>query len=116
MSDKILLVDDDEAFRAELRDFLEGYDVVEASNGRQALALLQRANEISLVVLDVMMPGLNGIDVLREIKRADPNLGIIILTAYGSKDTVIDALKGRADDYIEKPLDMEVANSVPVPQ
>lgn len=112
MSDKILLVDDDEAFRAELRDFLEGYDVVEASNGRQALALLQRANEISLVVLDVMMPGLNGIDVLREIKRADPNLGIIILTAYGSKDTVIDALKGRADDYIEKPLDIDKVRDI----
>jgi YesN/AraC family two-component response regulator len=107
MAEKILIVDDDADFREELRDYLEGYEVVEASCGREALRLLSRANEISLELLDVNMPGLCGTEVLREIKRTDPNLGIIILTGYSSKDVAIEALKGHADDYIEKPLDPE---------
>lgn len=105
MPDKILIVDDDEELRSELKDFLEGYEVVEASNGASALKLLKNANEIGLVILDVMMPGINGLDVLNEIKRTDPSLRTIILTGYSSKDVAIEALKGHADDYIEKPID-----------
>lgn len=105
MAEKILLVDDDHEFRGELKEMLDGYDVVEASSGREALNLLKRANNINLVILDVMMPGLSGTEVLREIKKTDPFLGIIILTGYSSKDIAIEALKARADDYIEKPLD-----------
>jgi two-component system response regulator YesN len=112
VADKILLVDDDREFRSEFRELLEDYDVLEASNGKEALALLQRANEIKLVILDVMMPGLSGTEVLREIKKQDPDLGIIILTAFSSKDVVIDALKGHADDYIEKPLDPQKIREV----
>lgn len=106
MPEKILIVDDDEELRQELRDYLEDYEVIEASDGRQALKILQRANEIGAVLLDVMMPGLMGTDVLREIKRIDQDLGIIILTGHSSKEIAIDALQGRADDYIEKPADI----------
>lgn len=106
MAHKILIVDDDQEFRQELREFLEGYEIIEASDGVQALTLLRRANEIGLVLLDVNMPGVSGTDVLREMKRIDPDLGIVILTGYSSKDVAIEALKGRADDYIEKPLDI----------
>lgn len=106
MSQKILIVDDDEELRSELRDYLDDYDVVEASDGRLALKILERANEIGAVILDVMMPGLNGIDVLTEIKRIDPNLGIVILTGHSSKEVAIEALQGQADDYIEKPADI----------
>jgi DNA-binding NtrC family response regulator len=112
LADKILVVDDDVEFRQELRDFLEGYDTIEASSGQEVLRLLKRANEIGLVILDVMMPGANGIDVLREIKRNDPDLNIIILTGHSSKDVAIEALKGRADDYIEKPLDIDKIKEV----
>lgn len=112
MAEKILLVDDDEEFRSEFKDFLEGYDIIEASDGREALKILGRANEINLVILDVMMPGLSGTDVLREIKRIDPNLGIIILTGQSSKDVAIEALKGHADDYIEKPLNPEKVREI----
>ncbi|MDD5254454.1 MAG: response regulator [Candidatus Omnitrophica bacterium] len=107
MADKILIVDDDEDLRSELKDFLEGYEVCEASSGEEALKLLKRAHEIGLMILDVMMPGISGLDVLAEIKKTDPGLGIIILTGHSSKDVAIEALKGRADDYIEKPIDIK---------
>lgn len=106
MPDKILIVDDDSELRSELRDLLEGYEVIEAANGEDALGILRRANEIGLVILDVMMPGANGIDVLGMIKKSDPKLNIIILTGHSSKDVAIEALKGRADDYIEKPVNV----------
>lgn len=107
MADKILIVDDDADLRSELCDFLEGYEVVQASSGEEALRLLRRANEIGLVILDVMMPGVSGLDVLTEIKKTDPGLSIVILTGYSSKDVVIEALKGHADDYIEKPISID---------
>lgn len=101
-----MIVDDDDELRQELRDYLDDYEVLEASDGRQALEILKRANEIGVVILDVMMPGVMGTDVLREIKRIDPGLGTIIFTGHGSKEVAVEALQGRADDYIEKPLDV----------
>jgi two-component system response regulator YesN len=106
MAEKILIVDDDYDLRGELKDYLDGYDVVEASSGEEALNLLKVANEIGLVILDVMMPGISGLDVLTELKKTDPNLAIIILTGHSSKDVAIEALKSHADDYIEKPLNI----------
>ncbi len=103
MADKILIVDDDPELRSELKDFLEGYDVVEAPNGEECLKILRRANQIGLVILDVVMPGINGIDVLSAIKKSDPGLNIVIMTGRSSKEVVIEALKEHADDYIEKP-------------
>lgn len=106
MADKVLIVDDDEDLRGELRDLLEGYETIEASSGEEALKLLGKAHEVGLVILDVMMPGINGLDALTEIKKKDPSLRIIILTGHSSKDVAIEALKNRADDYLEKPLDV----------
>jgi YesN/AraC family two-component response regulator len=106
MAYNILLVDDDEDFREEFRDYLDDYSVVEASNGQEALDLLSKPNEIDLVILDVIMPGQRGTKVLGRIKEMDPDLAVIILTGYGTKKTVIEALKGKADDYIEKPADI----------
>ena len=106
MAYQILMVDDDAEFREELRDCLEGYTVVEAANGAEALAILKKPNAIDLVILDAVMPLISGTEVLREIKKIKPGLAIIILTGQSSKDIAIDALKGRADDYIEKPIDI----------
>lgn len=103
MADKILIVDDDPELRSELKDLLEGYDVMEARDGEEALKILRRANRIGLVILDVMMPGINGIDVLSDIKKTDPDLSTVILTGRSSKEVAIEALKEHADDYIEKP-------------
>jgi len=102
----ILLVDDDKDFRDEFRDTFNDYEIIEASNGEQALDILKKPNEIDLVILDVFMSGLRGTEVLKEIKNIVPDLGIIILTGFGSKDIAIEALKGRADDYIEKPINI----------
>ncbi len=104
MAYQILMVDDDADFREELRDCLEGYTVIEAANGPQALAILRKPNAIDLVILDAVMPQVSGTEVLREIKKIKPGLAIIMLTGQSSKDIAIDALKGRADDYIEKPV------------
>lgn len=108
----ILLVDDDKEFREEFRDYLEDYQVIEACNGEEALKLLKKPNVIDLVILDVMMPGLRGTEVLKEMRKTDPHLGIIILTGYSSEDVAIEALKGRADDYIQKPVDIDKAKEI----
>lgn len=107
MAYNILLVDDDREFREELDAFLEDYRIVEAGTGDEAIDILTRPNEIDLVILDVRMPGRRGTDVLADIKRRFPDLGVIMLTAYSSKDVAIASLKGDADDYIEKPVDIE---------
>jgi len=106
MAYQILMVDDDADFREELRDCLNDYTVIEAANGPQALAILKKPNAIDLVILDAVMPQVSGTEVLREIKKIRPGLAIIMLTGQSSKDIVIDALKGRADDYIEKPVNV----------
>lgn len=108
----LLLVDDDREFRAEFRDCFDDYAVMEAHNGEEALAILKKPNEIDLVILDVMMPGARGTLVLREIKKLAPSLGIVILTGHSSKDVAVEALKGRADEYLEKPFDPGAARAV----
>lgn len=110
----ILLVDDDPAFRQEFRESLEEHHirVIEASSGAMALETLRKPNEIDLVLLDVMMPGMRGTEVLKEMKRLSPELAIVIITGFSSADVAIDALKGRADDYLEKPVDMGRAKEV----
>lgn len=112
MSHNILLVDDDSDFREEFRDYLEDYNVIEAANGIEALKIIREPNEIDLVILDVMMPSLLGTEVLKEIKMIAPHLPIIILTGYTSKDLAIEALRGHADDYIEKPLNINKTNKI----
>ena len=106
MAYQILIVDDDADFREELRDSLDGYTVIEAANGPDALSILKKPNAVDLVVLDAVMPMIPGMEVLREIKKLKPSLAIIVLTGQSSKDIAIDALKGRADDYIEKPVNV----------
>lgn len=108
MADKILLVDDDLEFRQELKDALDEYEVIDVPNGQSALQLLRRAHEIGVVILDFMMPGISGTEVLEEIRKTDPGMGVIMLTGYSSKDVAIEALKNHADDYIEKPVDINV--------
>ena len=105
----ILLVDDDNEFREEFRELFDDYRFVEAQNGREALDALAKPNEIDLVILDVKLPDMRGTKVLQEMKRIAPALPVIILTGYSSKDVAIEALKGNADDYIEKPIDVEKA-------
>ena len=103
----ILLVDDDAVFREEMGEFLEDFAVVEAADGREALDILRNPNEIDLVLLDVKMPGPDGTQILPQIKQMCPDLPVVILTGYSTKDVAIRALKGDADDYLEKPIDID---------
>ncbi|MDE2027790.1 MAG: response regulator transcription factor [Candidatus Omnitrophica bacterium] len=106
MAYQILVVDDDAEFREELRICLDDYQVIEAPNGADAMAILKKPNAVDLVILDAVMPMISGMEVLRQIKKLKPALAIIILTGKSSKDIAIDALRGRADDYIEKPINI----------
>jgi two-component system response regulator YesN len=112
MPSQVLIVDDDDVIRSELRDYLEGYDVVEASSGEGALNLLRRVNDVGVVILDIMMPGINGLDVLTEIKKSNPQHKVVILTGNSSKSVAIEALKSHADDFIEKPVDVNKIKDV----
>jgi two-component system response regulator YesN len=105
MSYHILIVDDDEDFRSELSDFLNRYHVLEAPSGDVALKLIRKPHTIDLVILDFRMPGTNGIEVLKKMRELIPEVGIIMLTGEGSKDVIVEALRGNADDYFEKPVD-----------
>lgn len=107
MSYSILIVDDNQRFREELCEALDEFKFIEAKNGAEALEILRAPNVIDAVLLDVMMPGMSGTDVLREIKKISPEISVVISTGHGSKDVVLESLKGRADDFIEKPINIE---------
>ncbi|MGE3840355.1 MAG: sigma-54-dependent transcriptional regulator [Vicinamibacterales bacterium] len=101
----ILVVDDEEIMREILQALLtkEGYDVRLASSGTEGLALA-RQKSFDAAVVDVMMPGLDGIATLEEIKRIDEELPVIMITAFASVETAIAAMKRGAFDYITKPF------------
>lgn len=109
MPENILLVDDDNEFRAEFRDYFGEYRIREASTAEDALKLLQRPNSIDLVLLDVRMPGMGGLKALAKVREAAPGAAVILMTGFGSKEVVIEALRGGAGDYLEKPFDLERA-------
>ncbi len=107
MSWGVLIVDDDSEFRSELADMLEEYDVSEAGCGEDALRILSAPNNIEVVLLDIRMPGMDGLETLRRIKSIDPEIGVIILTGFSTKDAAVTALKNHADDYLEKPAGID---------
>ena len=100
---RILIVDDEPGIRVMLSAALkrEGYEVLLATDGRSALEALE-AGPVDVVVTDIRMPQMTGIELLDAAKRIDPALSVIMMTAYGSKDTVLDALRLGATDYVEK--------------
>ena len=105
---KILVVEDERSQREMLRDFLikEGYQVSEAAAGRAAIQEIRSAS-IDLALVDYRMPDISGREVLEQAKQLDPQLDIVILTAYGTIDTAVDAMKAGACDYLTKPIDLE---------
>ena len=106
---KILVVDDESRMRKLVHDFLarEGYEVVEAADGEKALDIFYSDKEISLIVLDVMMPKINGWEVCREIRKIS-KLPIIMLTAKGDESDELNGLEIGADDYISKPFSPKI--------
>ncbi len=101
----VLVVDDDASNRTVLERILsrEGYTVQHAENGRVAMERL-RAHPVDLVLTDLKMPGMSGIDLLRAVRTVDSDIEVVVMTAYGTVETAVEAMKEGAYDFVAKPL------------
>ena len=108
MADTVLIVDDEKSILASLAGVLsdEGYQVLTAENGAQALEIIHE-DLPSVVMLDIWLPGMDGIEVLEEIRRTNSHLPVIMISGHGSIETAVKATKLGAFDFIEKPLALE---------
>ncbi len=106
--ERILIVDDEEGMRRLLSRVLsrEGYETVTAAGGTEALQALA-AGAFDLVVTDIQMPGMSGVELLREVKAFDPSLPVVVMTAYGTVENAVEALRGGAYDYLTKPFETD---------
>ena len=105
---KLLIVDDEAGYRKVLRAIFEdeGHDVVTASDGRAALAHLAKVKR-DLIISDVRMPDIDGIALLKQAREQDPDIGVVLMTAFGTIETAREAFKLGADDFIQKPFNNE---------
>ena len=105
---KLMIVDDEERFLATTQKLLQkkGVDVVTASSGADALEKL-RAHSVHVVILDVKMPGMDGVATLREIKQQFPRVEVIMLTGHSTVESAVEGLKTGAVDYLMKPADLD---------
>src|SRR5210317_1977324 len=103
---KLLVVDDDKAHRTMLKTLIGGweYDVSEADDGSTAVEKVHE-NSYDLILMDIRMLKVSGIEALERIKAYNPAIPVIIMTAYSSVETAVETLKKGADDYLTKPLD-----------
>ncbi|PYS99577.1 MAG: Fis family transcriptional regulator [Acidobacteria bacterium] len=104
----ILIVDDEQSYRQLLSLVFEGdgHTIRTASNGREALTLLQN-EPADVVISDVRMPDMDGIEMLSSVRETQPDLGVVLMTAFASVETAREAFKLGADDFIQKPFDVE---------
>ncbi|MCZ6782432.1 MAG: sigma-54 dependent transcriptional regulator [Proteobacteria bacterium] len=104
---RVLVVDDAEGIRSYLATLLElrGFAVDTAEDGRSALALLDAGASPNVVILDVMMPGMDGLETLRQIRERDPRLPVVMLSVVGKAATIVGAMQLGASDYLNKPFE-----------
>ena len=109
MESRILIVDDEKMISSVLarRLSLEGYDCLTAENGREALSYFYK-DDLSLIISDVRMPEMNGLDLLKNVKAVRPNMMFIIMTAYPEVDMAVQAIRLGVNDIILKPVDFEL--------
>ncbi len=107
MSEKVLIVDDQFGIRILLNEVLqkEGYQTLQAANGPQALALAEE-HQPDLVLLDMKIPGMDGIEILKRMKMKDPTIRVMIMTAYGELDMIQEAMDLGAINHFAKPFDI----------
>ena len=110
---RILVVDDEIAIRNLLKEFLsrKGYDVYTASDGRTAIAKVKEIRP-HIVLLDIMMPGMDGIETLKEIRKVDPRVGVIMVTAIFDEELGKRTIELGACDYITKPVSLDYLETV----
>ncbi len=104
----VLIVDDESTIIDSLEGILsdDGFEVMHAYNGYEALKKIE-AESPDIVLLDIWMPGMDGIDTLKEIKKMSPNLPVVMITGHGSIESAVDATKSGAFDFLEKPLSID---------
>ena len=105
-NDKILVADDDAVIRKGVLRILteEGYEVETVSNGRAALERLE-VTQFKLLVTDLKMPGMSGLEVLKSIRTFQPELPVVLMTGYAAIDNAVEAMKNGATDYLAKPFE-----------
>jgi two-component system NtrC family response regulator len=108
---EILVVDDDSNLAGTLQEFFqeEGYTVQVAHSAAEALAIQARGARLAIALVDLIMPGTDGLALLEELHRRDPDLVILVMTGYGTIESAVDAIKRGAEDYFTKPFDFETA-------
>lgn len=106
---RILVVDDDDSIRRYIAKLLtqSGYDVETASNGKDALNVLRTKDEVSLVILDILMPEMDGLETLNEIRKLAGDVPVLMLSALGQTNIIVKAMKAGATDYLVKPFEEE---------
>ncbi len=105
---KILVVDDEESIREFFEIMLkrEGYQVLSASNGKEGLEQLKK-HQVDLIISDIQMPEMSGMELLAQVKEQDPEMPVVMITAFGSTDTAVEAMKLGASDYLQKPFKLD---------
>jgi DNA-binding NtrC family response regulator len=113
MNKTILIVDDEKDFCTVLSDSLsqDRYRVVTAFNGKTALQIAKKEKP-DLMLLDIKMPGMDGVEVLRKVKKMKKEIAVIMFTAYGTLETAREAMKLGAYDYVTKPVDLFLLKSL----
>ncbi len=110
---RVLVVDDDEDICLYLREFLtrEGFKVTTVSKPADALMEIREGRH-QIVLLDVRLPGVDGVDLLRQVRAIDSDICVIVMTGYPSVQTAVDAMKAAAFDYLQKPFDLQALRAV----
>jgi DNA-binding NtrC family response regulator len=110
MSTRVLVVDDEAPFVNALSRRLDkrGFTVMTASDGLEALERLQRDRDVDVVLLDIKMPGMNGIETLKAIKKDYPYVEVILLTGHASTESGLEGMRWGALDYLMKPCDLAI--------
>lgn len=101
----ILIVDDDAVIRELCGKALRGYRILQAADGADALSILEQETA-DVVLTDIMMPHISGLDLLKAVKEREPNQVVVVMTGYADKEIILRALKADADDFISKPINL----------
>lgn len=110
---KIMVVDDEPFIREMMEEFLslQGHDAFSASSGEEAISQLADKDP-DMVLLDIWLPGINGLETLARIKEVNPKVRIVMLSAFGDEDTVNEALEMGASFYLQKPIEFKKLNMI----
>jgi DNA-binding NtrC family response regulator len=106
---KVMVVDDEEDFLELVKETVSnlGFNVIAVSSGKEALSILKNSSDIKVVLTDLVMSGMNGIELVKEARKQGINLNFIIMTAYGEMESYIEAMNLGVVDYISKPINRE---------